>query len=162
MKSFHVHVSVDDLERPVRCYSRLFLPQNRPCGSLTMRKGCSIIRASTWRYPRTESRSASTTWACSSMRTRSCVPWTAQLHSADAQLVQERDQACCHARSGKYWVTDPTGSPAKPSTHSAASPCMAMTRPSLITLSRPVPARNSSRVLTEKAGSEPPPSRCVR
>jgi catechol 2,3-dioxygenase-like lactoylglutathione lyase family enzyme len=33
----------------------------------------------------------------------------AQLLAADAQMVQESDQACCYARSDKYWVTDPTG-----------------------------------------------------
>jgi hypothetical protein len=24
-------------------------------------------------------------------------------------LIQENEQACCYARSDKYWVTDPTG-----------------------------------------------------
>ena len=33
----------------------------------------------------------------------------AQLLAADSQLVQENEQACCYARSDKYWVTDPTG-----------------------------------------------------
>jgi len=33
----------------------------------------------------------------------------AQLMAADARLIQEDDQACCYARSDKYWVTDPTG-----------------------------------------------------
>jgi hypothetical protein len=33
----------------------------------------------------------------------------AQLQAADAQLVQENEQACCYARSDKYWITDPTG-----------------------------------------------------
>ena len=33
----------------------------------------------------------------------------AQLQAADAHLIQENDQACCYARSDKYWVTDPTG-----------------------------------------------------
>jgi lactoylglutathione lyase len=33
----------------------------------------------------------------------------AQLATADARLVQEDQQACCYARSDKYWVTDPTG-----------------------------------------------------
>ncbi len=32
-----------------------------------------------------------------------------QLESADSQLVQETDQACCYAKGNKYWVTDPTG-----------------------------------------------------
>jgi hypothetical protein len=33
----------------------------------------------------------------------------ARLAAADARLIQEDEQACCYARSDKYWVTDPTG-----------------------------------------------------
>ena len=33
----------------------------------------------------------------------------AQLRAADARLIEEKEQACCYARSDKYWVTDPTG-----------------------------------------------------
>ena len=29
--------------------------------------------------------------------------------AADARLIEENGQACCYARSDKYWVTDPTG-----------------------------------------------------
>ena len=32
-----------------------------------------------------------------------------QLEAADAQMLEEREQPCCYARSDKYWVTDPTG-----------------------------------------------------
>jgi hypothetical protein len=32
-----------------------------------------------------------------------------QLEAADARMVEESEQACCYARSDKYWVTDPTG-----------------------------------------------------
>jgi hypothetical protein len=33
----------------------------------------------------------------------------AQLAAADARMVEESEQACCYAKSDKYWVTDPTG-----------------------------------------------------
>ena len=33
----------------------------------------------------------------------------AQLEAADPRLLQEDQQACCYARSDKYWVTDPSG-----------------------------------------------------
>ena len=33
----------------------------------------------------------------------------AQLEAADARMVEENEQACCYAKSDKYWVTDPTG-----------------------------------------------------
>ena len=32
-----------------------------------------------------------------------------RLHAADSQMIEERAQPCCYARSDKYWVTDPTG-----------------------------------------------------
>ena len=34
-----------------------------------------------------------------------------QLAAADAHLIEESEQACCYAKSNKYWVTDPTGIP---------------------------------------------------
>ena len=33
----------------------------------------------------------------------------AQLHAADARMLEESQQPCCYAKSDKYWVTDPTG-----------------------------------------------------
>ncbi len=33
----------------------------------------------------------------------------AQLEAADARMIEEQAQACCYAKSDKYWVTDPTG-----------------------------------------------------
>jgi catechol 2,3-dioxygenase-like lactoylglutathione lyase family enzyme len=33
----------------------------------------------------------------------------AQLAAADTRMVEESEQACCYAKSDKYWVTDPTG-----------------------------------------------------
>jgi hypothetical protein len=32
-----------------------------------------------------------------------------QLQHADEHVREERGQACCYARSDKYWVTDPVG-----------------------------------------------------
>jgi hypothetical protein len=32
-----------------------------------------------------------------------------QLQSADAALVEQSAEACCYAKSDKYWVTDPAG-----------------------------------------------------
>jgi len=32
-----------------------------------------------------------------------------QLEVADQQLIEEREQLCCYARSDKYWITDPIG-----------------------------------------------------
>jgi len=33
----------------------------------------------------------------------------AQLEAADAHVIEENEQACCYARSDKYWITDPSG-----------------------------------------------------
>jgi hypothetical protein len=32
-----------------------------------------------------------------------------QLETADAGVLEQKDAACCYARSDKYWVTDPQG-----------------------------------------------------
>jgi hypothetical protein len=32
-----------------------------------------------------------------------------QLEAGDTRLIEQNEQACCYAESGKYWVTAPTG-----------------------------------------------------
>jgi hypothetical protein len=34
-----------------------------------------------------------------------------RLQAADAGVTEEKNAACCYARSDKYWVTDPAGVP---------------------------------------------------
>jgi catechol 2,3-dioxygenase-like lactoylglutathione lyase family enzyme len=108
MKRFHIHVSVSDLPRSIRFYSRLF-------GAEPSRVEVDYAK---WMLddPRIN-------FAISTHRQPLGVnhlgiqvdygdelgEMQAQLLAADAQMVEEKDQACCYARSDKYWVTDPTG-----------------------------------------------------
>jgi catechol 2,3-dioxygenase-like lactoylglutathione lyase family enzyme len=108
MKRFHIHVSVEDLAQSVRFYSTLFAQQP------------SRVEAD---YAKWMLEDPPVNFAISSHRQPVGVnhlgfqvdtgeqlrALQSQLIAADARLVQEDEQACCYARSDKYWVTDPTG-----------------------------------------------------
>ena len=108
MKRLHVHVSVRDIPTSVQFYSTLF------AAAPTVEKGDYAkwmledprvnFAISTHRQPVGINHlgiQADTDEELRSMR--------AQLETADAQMIEENEQACCYARSNKYWVTDPTG-----------------------------------------------------
>jgi catechol 2,3-dioxygenase-like lactoylglutathione lyase family enzyme len=108
MKRFHIHVSVDDLSKSVRFYSTLF-------GSEPTRVEADYAKwmledprmnfaISTGRQPVGVNHLGFQVDTADELR-----GMHAQLEAADAHLVQEDEQACCYARSDKYWVTDPTG-----------------------------------------------------
>jgi catechol 2,3-dioxygenase-like lactoylglutathione lyase family enzyme len=108
MKRFHVHVSVDDLDESVRFYSTLFAagPSVRQSDyAKWMLEDPRINFAiSTHRQPVGVNHLGFQVDSGEELRALN-----AQLLAADSQLVQENEQACCYARSDKYWVTDPTG-----------------------------------------------------
>jgi catechol 2,3-dioxygenase-like lactoylglutathione lyase family enzyme len=108
MKRFHVHVSVDDLDESVRFYSTLFAagPSVRQSDyAKWMLEDPRINFAiSTHRQPVGVNHLGFQVDSGEELR-----GMNAQLLAADSQLVQENEQACCYARSDKYWVTDPTG-----------------------------------------------------
>jgi catechol 2,3-dioxygenase-like lactoylglutathione lyase family enzyme len=108
MKRFHVHVSVSDLDKSIRFYSRLF-------GAEPSRIEADYAK---WMLddPRinfaisTRHQPLGVNHLGFQVDSRDELgDMQAQLLAADAQMVQEKDQACCYARSDKYWVTDPTG-----------------------------------------------------
>jgi catechol 2,3-dioxygenase-like lactoylglutathione lyase family enzyme len=108
MKRFHIHVSVNDLAQSIRFYSTLF------------GVGPSRVEADYAKWMLEDPR---LNFAISARRQPLGVNHLgfqvdsadelqglhAQLQTADARLIQEDEQACCYARSDKYWVTDPTG-----------------------------------------------------
>jgi catechol 2,3-dioxygenase-like lactoylglutathione lyase family enzyme len=108
MKRFHIHVSVNDLAQSIRFYSTLFgaepsrveadyakwmLEDPRVNFAISKRGQPVGVNHLGFQVDSSEELSA----------------LHAQLQAADARLIQENDQACCYARSDKYWVTDPTG-----------------------------------------------------
>ena len=108
MKPLHVHVSVKDLSGSIRFYSQLFASEP------VMRKDD---------YAKWMLEDPRVNFAISAHRQPVGINhlgfqvdtdeelrgMRAQLAAADAQLVEEKEQPCCYAKSDKYWVTDPTG-----------------------------------------------------
>jgi catechol 2,3-dioxygenase-like lactoylglutathione lyase family enzyme len=108
MKRLHVHVSVRDLGESIRFYSRLFASE-------------PVVRKDD--YAKWMIDDPRVNFAISTHRQpvginhlgfqvdsdEELQGMRGQLAAADAQLVEERDQPCCYAKSDKYWITDPTG-----------------------------------------------------
>jgi lactoylglutathione lyase len=108
MKRFHVHLSVEDLEKSIRFYSTLFGTEPTVIQSDYAKWMLADPRVnfaiSTRQQPAGVNHlgfQVDTDEELRSMHT--------QLQAADARLIQEDEQPCCYAQSNKYWVTDPTG-----------------------------------------------------
>ena len=108
MKRFHIHVSVNDLAQSIQFYSTLFgaepsrveadyakwmLEDPRVNFAISKRGQPVGVNHLGFQVDSSEELSA----------------LHGQLEAADARLIEENEQACCYARSDKYWVTDPTG-----------------------------------------------------
>src|SRR3984893_214486 len=108
MKRLHVHDTVEDLDESVRFYSTLFAagPSVRQSDyAKWMLEDPRINFAiSPHRQPVGVNHLGFQVDSGEELR-----GLNAQRLAADSQLVQENEQACCYARSDKYWVTDPTG-----------------------------------------------------
>jgi catechol 2,3-dioxygenase-like lactoylglutathione lyase family enzyme len=108
MKRFHIHVSVEDLDKSIGFYSTLF-------GSEPTRVEADYAKwmledprvnfaISTDRQPLGVNHLGLQVDSADELR-----GMRGLLAAADARLIEENEQACCYARSDKYWVTDPTG-----------------------------------------------------
>jgi len=108
MKRFHVHMAVKDLAESVRFYSALFAAEP------------SVIKEDYAKWMLEDPR---VNFAISNRghaegvnhlgfqvdSAEELVSLKSQLQSADAALVEQSAEACCYAKSDKYWVTDPAG-----------------------------------------------------
>lgn len=108
MKRFHVHVSVGDLRESIRFYSELFgvAPTVRqPDYAKWMLEDPRINFAiSTRRKALGVNHLGLQVDSDEELR-----GMQNRLVAADANMVKEDAQACCYARSDKYWATDPSG-----------------------------------------------------
>ncbi len=108
MKRFHVHISVDDLDESIGFYMKLFGAQptvrQSDYAKWILEDPRVNFAISTHRQPVGVNHLGFQVDSGEELR-----GMRAQLQAADSQLVQETEQACCYARSDKYWVTDPTG-----------------------------------------------------
>jgi catechol 2,3-dioxygenase-like lactoylglutathione lyase family enzyme len=108
MKRFHIHVSVGDLAASVRFYSTLFGVQPARLevdyAKWMLDDPRINFAISTHRQPVGVNHLGFQVDNDEELRAMH-----AQLTAADSYLVEESEQACCYARSDKYWVTDPAG-----------------------------------------------------
>ena len=108
MKRFHVHVAVPDLQKSIRFYSTMFGAEP------------SVVKPDYAKWMLEDPR---VNFAISQRGSPAGVNHLgfqvdndaeleqihARLAAADATVVEERNTACCYARSDKYWVKDPSG-----------------------------------------------------
>jgi predicted enzyme related to lactoylglutathione lyase len=108
MKRFHIQVSVDDITKSIGFYSTLF-------GTAPTRIEADYAKwmledprmnfaISTRRHPVGVNHLGIQVDSADELDAMH-----SQLAEADAHLIEESEQACCYAKSDKYWVTDPTG-----------------------------------------------------
>jgi catechol 2,3-dioxygenase-like lactoylglutathione lyase family enzyme len=108
MKRFHVHVSVDDLDRNIRFYSTLFgvgpavLKDDYAKWMLDDPKvNFAISRRGDKAGVNHLGIQVESDEELESMR--------AQLTLADQPVVEQVEASCCYAKSNKHWVQDPQG-----------------------------------------------------
>ena len=108
MKRFHVHVAVNDLDKSIRFYSKVFASEP------------TVVKSDYAKWmiedPRINfaisSRGAETGINHLGLQVDSNEEFQAmrdQLLAADSGIVEETGANCCYAKSDKYWVTDPQG-----------------------------------------------------
>jgi catechol 2,3-dioxygenase-like lactoylglutathione lyase family enzyme len=108
MKRFHVHVAVPDLEKSILFYSTFFGAEP------------TVVKPDYAKWMLEDPR---VNFAISQRGAKAGVNHLgfqvdddaelAELHTrleaADSAVLEEKNIACCYARSDKYWVTDPSG-----------------------------------------------------
>ena len=108
MKRFHVHVAVPDLQAGIRFYSTVFGAEP------------AVVKADYAKWMMEDPR---LNFAISQRGNAPGVNHLGfqvdeageldEIHSrlaaADPRVVEERNAACCYARSDKYWIQDPAG-----------------------------------------------------
>ena len=108
MKRFHIHVSVSDLAQSIQFYSTLFGAEpsrvEADYAKWMLEDPRVNFAISTRRQPIGVNHLGFQVDSADELQ-----GMHAQLQAADSRLVEENEQACCYARSDKYWVTDPSG-----------------------------------------------------
>jgi hypothetical protein len=108
MKRFHVHVAVNELSESVRFYSSIFAAEPtvlRDDYAKWMLEDPRINFAISKRGRQPGlNHLGFQVESDSELRDQ-----RGRLETADASLVEQTGQACCYAKSDKYWVTDPQG-----------------------------------------------------
>lgn len=108
MKRLHVHISVDNLAESVRFYSALFFAQpavTKPEYAKWMlddpRVNFAISQRGATLGLNHLGIQVESPEELADMRER--------LQNLQSSVIEEKDAACCYAKSDKYWATDPQG-----------------------------------------------------
>jgi len=110
MKRFHVHAHVEDLQASIAFYSKMFAAQPTRVESdyaKWMLEDPRINFAISTRGGKSEVGHL----GIQTDTEDELVALKAQAEAADLTLQDVGETTCCYARSDKYWVTDPQGSP---------------------------------------------------
>lgn len=108
MKRFHVHVAVPDLGKSIRFYSTMFAAEPtvvKPDYAKWMLDDPRINFAISHRG----SRSGVNHLGMQVDSDAELEEIHQRLDAAHANVAEEKNVACCYARSDKYWITDPAG-----------------------------------------------------
>jgi len=110
MKRFHMHVAVDDIQQNIRFYSALF----------GMRPSVEREDYAKWMVddPRINFAISARGHQPGVNHVGIQVESDAELKEVRVRLIEaqapvlaQREAACCYAKSDKYWITDPQGTP---------------------------------------------------
>jgi len=108
MKRFHVHIHVDDLDKNIAFYSKLFAAEptrvERDYAKWMLEDPRINFAIST----RGE-RAGVDHLGFQTDDPAELAELKARAESADMALLDEGETTCCYARSEKHWVTDPQG-----------------------------------------------------
>ena len=108
MKRFHVHVSVEDLDASIRFYNTLFATEptvTKPDYAKWMLEDPRINFAIS-----TRGNKAGVNHLGIQVETAAELKeLRVQLIAAQAPMLEQKEAACCYAKSDKYWITDPQG-----------------------------------------------------
>jgi catechol 2,3-dioxygenase-like lactoylglutathione lyase family enzyme len=108
MKRFHVHLHVDDLDRSIGFYSKLFAaePARREADYAKWMLADPPVNFAI------STRGAAAGIDHLGIQTDNAEELAvlkARAQAADLALLDEGETTCCYARSEKHWVTDPQG-----------------------------------------------------
>jgi hypothetical protein len=108
MKRFHVHVHVDDLQRSVAFYSRLFAADPARL-EVDYAKWMLDDPRINFAISTRGSEKGIDHLGIQAEDAAELAELKARAHAADMALLDDGEVKCCYAHSDKYWITDPQG-----------------------------------------------------
>ena len=110
MKRFHVHVHVEDLDKSIGFYSKLFAAEPARVESDYAKWMLDDPRVNFAISQRANGRKGLNHLGLQAESAGELAELRAHFEAADHdKTVAETDISCCYARSNKHWVTDPQG-----------------------------------------------------